>query len=194
MSIAKITDVWKKAIDRTTNARTTIEYPHHETHAGKRFYVMYSVASLGAMTTPNDLITLDFTTSDSTTWDHLIFLCKGSSGFRVRLIEAPTGGAASPTGQINILNHNRNSLTASVTTNGTTAGIVNYDSTQATGGITLWDDYIEGSTSGITGSGAIANRDELELKQNTKYQISIYGTATEPASIYLDWYEHADIV
>ena len=56
----------------------------------------------------------------------------------------------------------------------------------------LWDDYIEGSTTGASGDGASANRDEIILKQNTKYQVSIFGTDTEAASIYIDWYEHTN--
>ena len=192
MSSNRRTEIMENQIDSTTHAITTIGYPHHEAHAGKRFYVQYSVPSLGAMTTPNDMITLDFTTPNTTKWSHFTFLCKGSSGWRVRVIEAPTGGAASPTGQLSILNHNRNSANTSVITDGSTAGQVNYDSTLATGGTTLWDDYIEGSTTGASGDGASANRDELILKQNTKYQVSLYGTDTEAGSIYIDWYEHTN--
>lgn len=176
------------------NALPTIskDYAHHEIEKGKAFYVMYSVASLGAMTTPDDMITLDFTTPDTTKWGHFTFAVKGSAGWRVRLIEAPTGGAATPTGQFSILNHNRNSAIASTFTDGSTADQVNYDSTLATGGTTLWDEYMEGSggpQSGGTGSGA---RDEIVLKQNTKYQASIYGTDASAATLYINWYEHTD--
>lgn len=178
--------------DSTTNALNTIAYAHHEAHEGNRFFVQYSVADLGAMTTPNDMITLTFTTPDTAKWGHFIFTATGSSGWLVRLIEAPTGGAATPTGVLLILNKNRNSSKKSTVSDGTTAGQVSYDATLATGGTTLWNGYIEGSTSGITGTGFSGKRDEIILKQNTQYQLSIFGTDAEAATLYIDWYEHTN--
>jgi len=194
MSIPKMTDILNKAIDTSTNALTFVDYDHHETHGGSRFYVHYGVASLGAMTTPDDTITLTFKTPDTAKWGHFIFLAEGSSGMRVRLIEAPTGGAASATGTIDILNKARNyqNTKKSTFSNGSTAGVVNYDATLATGGVSLWDNYISGATVGRTGSGSSGKRDELVLMKNTTYQLSIYGTATEPATLYIDWYEHTE--
>lgn len=130
--------------DAVTNAMMVIDYDHHEVHEGSRYFVQYGVASLGAMT--GDIITLTFTTPASAKWDHFVFTARGSSGWRIRLIEAPTGGATGATGQLPILNKNRNSTNTSLTTDGTTAGQVNYDATLATGGVTLWDDFIEGAT------------------------------------------------
>ena len=179
-------------IDVSTRAFNVIDYEHHEIHGGSAFYLMYSVASLGAMTTPDDMITLDFTTPDSAKWGHFVFSVSGSAGWRVRLIEAPSGGAASPTGQLTILNHNRNSPHTSIFTDGSTANQVNYDSTLATGGVTLWDQYLEGSGGPQAGGTASGKRNEWVLKQNTKYQLSLYGTDTDPATIYMDWYEHTD--
>jgi len=194
MSIATITEYLNKLRDISTDAVNTVEYGHHETHSGSRFYVLYSVASLGAMGSPDDMITLTFKTPDTTKWGHFVFTAYGSSGVRVRLIEGPTGGAASATGTLNILNKNRNYNISkkSTFTNGTTASVVNYDATLATGGTTLWDDYIPGSTNGLVGSGTSGKRDELVLLQNTTYQLSAYGTATEPATLYIDWYEHTN--
>lgn len=179
-------------LDGATGRLTTIAYPHHEIHGGSSFFVCYSVISLGAMTSPNDTITLDFTTPNTTKWMHWIFAAKGTSGWRVRLIEAPSGGAASPTGQLSIFNRDRNSPTTSTITDGATAGQVNYDSTLATGGTTLWDEYIYGSTSGQTGFAATSERDEIILKQNTKYQLSLFGTDTDPATLCFSHYEHTN--
>jgi len=178
--------------DSTTHALYTIDYAHHEIHSGSSFYVMYSVASLGAMTTPDDMITIDFTTPDTTKWAHLVFSANGASGWRVRLIEAPTSGAASPTGTLAILNHNRNSTKTSTITNGTTAGLVNYDSTLAVGGVTLWDQYIEGAAGPRAGGTSSGDRNERILKQNTKYQLSLYGTDASTATLKMDWYEHTN--
>ena len=180
------------AVDNSTYARTIIDYVHHEIHGGSGFYVMYSVASLGAMTTPDDMITLDWTTPNTAKWGHFVFSVSGSADWRVRLIEAPSGGAASPTGQLAILNHNRNSAVASTFTDGSVAAQVNYDSTLATGGIALWDQYLEGSGGPQAGGSGSAKRNEIVLKQNTKYQLSLFGTDTNPATMLIDWYEHTD--
>ena len=179
-------------LDKATGAALWIDYPHHEIHGGSSFQVIYSVASLGAMTTPNDMITLDFTTPNTTKWGHYQFSASGTAGWRLRLIEAPSGGAATPTGQFTILNKHRNSATTSTFTDGSVANQVNYDATLATGGTTLWDEYLGGTggpQSGVTSGGS---RNERILKQNTQYQLSLFGTDANPATIHMNWYEHTD--
>lgn len=180
-------------VDPYTESLITVDYAHHEIHDGMHFYVQYSVLDLGAMTTPNDTITLTFTTPNTTRWGNFTFFAKGSAGWRVRLIEAPTGGATGPTEQLTIKNKNRNSANTSTMTApvGGSANTVDYDSTLATGGTTLWDEYLEGSggpQAGGTSDGS--DRNELVLKQNTKYQLSIFGTDANPAVLYMAWYEH----
>jgi hypothetical protein len=143
------------------------------------------------MTSPDDLISLTWTTPDTLKWEHFSFWAEGTGGWRVRLIEAPTGGAASQTGQVAMLNRNRNSDNVSTAIAlDSTAGEVSYDATLATGGETLWNHYIPGSnkTVGLIGSG----RDEIVLKQNTKYQLSMFGTDTDVATMFIDWYEHTN--
>lgn len=174
--------------DELSGSLATIDFPHAKTHEGNAYYVSYSVPSLGAMTTPDDTITITFTTP-ATGFIHFTFSAYGSAGWRLRLIEAPTGGAATPTGQLAILNHNRASSNTSTVSNGTTAGQVNYDATLATGGTMLWDQYLEGSGGPLVGGTSVSNRNEVILKQNTVYQISLYGVDTNPATLYLDWYE-----
>ena len=177
-------------LDSGSGAPIGIGFPHHKLHEGDTFSVMYSVASLGAMAAPDDAITLDFTTPNTTKWGHYQFSASGTAGWRLRLIEAPSGGAADPTGQFTILNKHRNSATTSTFTDGSTANQVNYDSTLATGGTTLWDEYLGGTggpQSGVTSGGS---RNERILKQNTKYQLSLFGTDANPATIHMNWYEH----
>jgi len=178
-------------IDRTTHTLQVIDYAHHEIHSGSNFYVVYSVASLGAMETPDDMITLDFTTGVNPPFPHLVFSCNGSAEWRLRFIEAGTGGMADPTGQLTVLNHRRDSSKTS-TVVGSAAGNVNYDSTLATGGVTLWDQYLEGSGGPKAGGTSSSVRNELILKRNTRYQLSLYVTDASPATLYMDWYEHTD--
>lgn len=178
-------------MDQQTHVLSVIDYPHHEIHSGSRFFVNYSVASLGALETPDDTMTLTWTTPDSAKWAHFTFYAIGTGGWRVRFIEAPSGGAASPTGQLDCLNHNRNSLKEStLLALPATANQVNYDATLATGGVTLWDQYIPGGNkvSGDAGS----DRDEIILKQDTQYQLSMFGADADPGTLHIDFYEHTD--
>jgi hypothetical protein len=181
--------------DEKTDAATIIEYSEQAINDGNAFFVMYSVADLGAMTTPNDTITLSFATPDTKKWAHFDFFAKGTAGWRVRLIEAPSGGVATPTGQLNILNNDRNSSTAStiLESTGSTAAEVDYDATLATGGTTLWDEYL-GVAGGpqFGGAGAIVRR-KFVLKQDTVYQLSLYGTDANPATLYMGWNEHINL-
>jgi hypothetical protein len=177
--------------DGATNWSKWIEGPHHEGHDGNRYYCHYSVASLGAMETPADMITLTWTTANTTKWKHFTFYANGSSGALVRLIEAPTGGAASQTEQLPMLNHDRNSSnTSGAIALDSTAGEVSYDATLATGGTTLFSEYISGGKQ--AGDEVGASRDEIILKQNTKYQLSIYDTGNNAGTLHIDWYEHTN--
>ena len=189
MSRDRTTEILELARDDESKALSYLDISHKKIHEGKRFYVLYSVASLGAMTTPDDMITLDFTTKEFSEL-HFTFSAIGTAGWRVRLIEAPTGGAASPTGQLNILNHKREStINPGAGINAATQGQVNYDSTLATGGVTLWDEYLGGSAGPFSVGTAAGARNELELLSNTKYQLSLYGTDTNPATLIIDWYK-----
>ena len=186
-------DAWRPIrVDASSHAVKTISYPHSEIHSGSYFYVMYSVASLGAMTTPTDMINFNWTTPNTTKWGHFAFYAKGTAGWRVRLIEAYTGGATSPDGQLTILNKNRNSIVTSTFTDGATANQVDYNAELATGGTTLWDEYLEGSSGPQAGGSQSGGREEIVLKQNTAYQLSLYGTDANPATLYMHWYEHTD--
>ena len=181
-------------VDQSTHAQKAIDYAHSEIHSGNNYILQYSVTSLGAMTSPDDTITLTFTTPNTTKWMHLLLSAKGTAGWRVRFIEAPTGGAASATGTLTVLNSNRNSSnTPGLLDLASAVGKVSYDATLATGGTTVVDEYIPGAvTNQSTGVGGAGGRSEIILKQNTKYQLSIYGTDSDPATLKLDFYEHTN--
>jgi hypothetical protein len=178
-------------LDATTLAMLMMSYPHAELHGGNRYYVCYSVLSLGAMTTPDDAITLTFTTPDTLKWSHFTFLASGTGGWRLQLIEAPTGAGITPTGKMPALNRQRNSAkTSGVLALDSAPGEISYDATLVTGGLSLWSEYLAGGNklAGMIGSG----REEIILKQNTKYQLSLTGGDTDPGTLYTDWYEHTN--
>lgn len=182
------------SLDDSTDSLQVIDYAHHEIHGGSHYTLTYGVADIGALTTPNDAMTLTFTTPNTTKWAHMLvsFLCVGGALCQIR--EAGSGGA-SPTGAITCKNNNRNSgNTSGLLDLGSTAGQMSYDATLDTGGTLIVDEYISGATSNQNkaGGGTESGREEWVLKQNTRYQISIISTATVAASIVLHWYEHTD--
>lgn len=185
------------SLDLSTRTLQFIDYDHHEIHAGSHYTVTYGVADIGAATTPNDAITLTFTTPDTTKWAHMVVLFNAVGGALCRIREGGSGGG-SATGTITCKNNNRNSSNTSgiLDIQGTpTAGQMSYDAGLDTGGILLVDEYISGASTNQNKSGGSAEgggRNEWILKQNTRYQISIFSTATVAASIVLHWYEHTD--
>jgi hypothetical protein len=168
-------------IDKNTHSLVEIDYAHHRLHEGDMYSVAYSVANIGQQTTPADVISLDFTTPNTTEWLHGIgaAVCGGSA--RVVFMEAPTGGTETPTGQITPLNRNRNSTKVSG------ISVFNYDSTVGTGGKVLLDEYIG---SGVKTGGDVRAEHEWILKQNTKYSLWIFSASGVPASLKMHWYEH----
>jgi hypothetical protein len=180
-------------LDKATNSIQTIDYAHHEIHGGSSFFVCYSTADLGGMTTPADMIQLSFATPDTTKWLHMMFVAKSGGAALFTVTEAPTGGLATPTGTLAVLNCNRN-LTATASTilsaAGGTPALVSYDGTVATGGTVLWSEYVGqgNATAGYTGG-----RFEIILKRNTVYAVSLLDTTAITATLFLDWYEHTDI-
>lgn len=181
--------------DSTTGALNNIDYAHHEIHDGRHFTAMWSVANIGAQTSPNDAITLTFSTPDTTRWSHMVVLFQGVGGALCRLRQGGSGGA-SPTGAVTCFNNNQNSTnTSGLLDISAVAGQISYDAGLDTGGVLLVDEYISGATTNQNRAGGGAEsggRFEWVLKQNARYQVSIVSTATVSAAIVLHWYEHID--
>ena len=59
-------------LDAATRATQVIDYAHHEIHAGSHYTLSYAVADIGAATTPTDIMSLSFTTPDTTKWLHMV--------------------------------------------------------------------------------------------------------------------------
>jgi len=183
-------------VDSITQTLQGIEYAHHEIHSGSHYTAMYGVADIGAATTPNDAITLTFSTPNTTKWAHMVFLFNAVGGALCRVREGGSGGA-SPSGTITCFNNNRNSSnTSGFLDLSSVASKISYDAGLDTGGTLIVDEYIGGATTNQnrTGGGAESGgRFEWILKQNTRYQISIVSTATVAAEIVMHWYEHTSV-
>jgi hypothetical protein len=161
---------------------------------GKAYTVQYSVSDLGAMTTPDDMITISFKTpAEDTKKMHFLFNAEGAAGWRLRLIEGRTGGGENPTGSLTVLNRNRRSsnVPSLWSTDGDPSqGVVAYDATLFTGGTTLFDNYLTGTTGPHSGGSGEGAEFFLELGVDTEYQISLYGTDNSPASLECHFFEH----
>ena len=183
-------------IDASSGSLLEINNEHGKVHAGEHYNVQYSVASLGVATTPNDMMTLTWTTPDTAKWLHMIVAAVSSSGARFRLIEGGSGGGTGPTGIITAYNSNRNSDNTSGIINAEStpaAGSVSYDATLVTGGKSLVDVFIGADGQGNTFvAGSDRGMQEWMLKQGTQYQVSILETDNVPGTLQLSWYDNTN--
>jgi len=182
-------------IDKTTKALETIDYAHHEIHGGNHYTAMISTSNIGNLSSPDDALTLTFTTPNTTKWPHMIFIFNGVGGALCRVREGGSGGGLEE-GVVTCFNNDRNSSnTSGLLDLGLTAGRISYNAGLDTGGSLIVDEYISGATTNQNRAGGGAEsggRFEWKLKQNTRYQISMFSTASVAAAIVLHWYEHTD--
>jgi hypothetical protein len=163
-------------LDASTEALMTLDYEHHEIHAGSHFTIR-GWQDITAATT--DFLVI---TPDTTKWMHIIWSFATEAEFEFYLYEAPTTTADGT--PITGYNNNRNSATAPT--------LMAYSAPTVTVvGTNIW--------SGKTGAGKLAggesrNESELVLKQNTKYLFRFLKIAA--GTVWLDydfkWYEHTD--
>jgi hypothetical protein len=167
-------------LDKATNSIQTIDYEHHEIHAGSHFFYTDAV-ELDTNGVQNYLIT----TPDTTRWAHIIMLATGSAITQVQIYE---GADRDGTTLQTVFNSDRNSLTAATVTvhKGTSGG--------ATDGTLVWQRK-SGSAAGSSRTGMETTRGgEKILKRNTKYIVRITsGTNDNLTNVQFDWYEHINI-
>ena len=167
-------------LDKSTNSIQTIDYEHHEIHAGSHFFYTDSV-ELDSAAVQNYLIT----TPDTTKYAHMIMLATGSAITQIQIYEA---GDRNGTTLQTVFNSDRNSLTAATVTihKGTSGG--------TTDGSLVWQRK-SGSAAGASRTGMETTRGgEKILKRNTKYIVRITsGTNDNLTNVQFDWYEHINI-
>ena len=167
-------------LDKATNTIQSIDYEHHEIHAGSHFYYTDSV-ELNSAAVQDYLIT----TPDTTKWPHLVFMATGSAITTVQIYEGTDKSGTTPQ---TVFNSDRNNLTAPTVTihKGTSGG--------STDGSLIWQKK-SGAATQQSRSGMEASRSaEKILKQNTKYIIRVTsGTNANLTNLQLDWYEHTNI-
>ncbi len=164
-------------LDTSTMSLQTIDYYHHEIHAGSHYY-MEGFATLAA----DEALYVKLVTPDLARWAHFIWDIQSSAILEVTLHEGASGGMTGGTA-VTPLNNNRNSANTSVMT--------------ITSGVTVATDLgltISQSKVGARKFGASIGRDaELILKQDTVYlRKFLSGTNDNLVSFKASWYEHTD--
>lgn len=168
-------------IDQSTNTIQTIDYAHHEIHAGSHFMYTDSVEIASGATQDYMIIT-----PDTTKWAHMLFDIDGSAITQWQLYE---GSDKNPTTEQVTGNNNRNSLVAATTKiyKGTSGGTTDGN---------LIHQYKSGSsTAQSRGPSSVRNDSEIILKQNTKYILRVTsGTNGNLTNLRLEWYEHINVI
>jgi len=182
MSYGKTSDSTRQMprIDATTHTMQSIDYEHHEIHAGSHFFYT-DKNTLGSAGTVVYLLT----TPNTTKWSHLVYLISGSAITTIDIYEG-----ADRVGDVAQTAYNSNRTSATTPTLVIHKAITGAGSTDGT---LIWT-RSSGSSSGQRRTGMEATRGgEKILKQNTKYIIRITsGTASNLTNIDLEWYEHTD--
>lgn len=164
-------------IDNSTHSLQTIEYEHHEIHAGSHYnYCDYTAAGLVSGAITNIVIQ----TSNTDELVHLALEAYSATGATIELYEGATGISGGTT--ITPRNNNRSSTNTSNTTiilNPT----ITTDGTRAAGFL-----------AGAGRNAGFADRDkENILARNTIYLARITSTAAQNRiSWCMEWYEHTD--
>lgn len=163
--------------DQLTKSLITVDFSHHEIHAGKSFWYD-DVVTLGSAATQDYIITV----ANTTVFHHFGYEIEGSLGITLELFE---GTDRNGTTLQTSYNRNRNSSNTPTLT-------IHKDQT---GGSTdgtriLW--HKSGtSISGGKVSGTSKDSTERILKNNTKYLMRITSAgASNDVAVRLNWYEH----
>jgi hypothetical protein len=173
-------------LDKATNSIQTIEYEHHEIHAGSHFFVVgYQDLTINQV--------LDFTWQmpNTASWIHWVWSIETESAFLWQVYEGVT--ATNPLANaITPRNNNRNSATVSGTTMKyeIQANLVAANADTSVVGATLLE-------SGKVGAGKTAGDSirahELILDQGALYCLRATAVAAGYINFSMHWYEHTDI-
>jgi len=170
---------WKKetsaAVDNSTYARTTIDYPHHEIHGGSAYTLSYPITIPGA-----NEVEIRIAVAATTKWPHMVWSFTNDAAFTVDVFEVTTkaheaGNVLTP------INRNRNSAN--------TSGLTICHTPSGSGdGNVIWS-FAGGANKTVT---TAENRNEFILDQGVAYLVNLSGASGDVAHLLFDWYEHTD--
>ncbi len=187
-------------IDPSTFAIETIDYAHHEIHAGSFYCIHHYEADFDK----DENFGILFTTPDNTKWLHMFSIVWSGAAALFEILETPTIDTGNyPTVFSTPINRNRNSDNTSGILSVRGTPVVNQaslkrpaDTAPVTGDGTVIHAEMLGSSKQGGGGGGRDNN-EYMLKQGTTYYFRLSGTAggadNSVASILLNFYEHTDL-
>jgi hypothetical protein len=187
-------------IDSQTRAWNTIEYEHHEIHAGSSFTCHYS----NDTTNTGEMTMIAFNTPNTTKWLHIIIEASSTAGSYLAIYEVADLDVDEGT-QLAVYNRDRNSATTSVITSIETVPVANkatsYNEAQAAGATLstaneIFRFYMGAAAAGADIRGEARAAAEWILKQNTQYAFVIVATSNDDNThnLVLSWYEHTNQV
>ena len=184
-------------VDSATETLQTIEYEHHEIHAGSSFTCHFNndVTNIGEQTG------IAFNTPNTTKWIHVQVTAVATGASYVSIFEVADLDVDEGT-DLAIYNRDRNSLTASTVSTIETvpeAGkATSYTEAQLAGATLSTATEIMRKYIGTAGKGGIGGETraigEFILKQATQYAFVVTSLTDDAIThnITLDWYEHAN--
>ena len=172
-------------LDKATNSLQTIDYSHHEIHAGSHFFIA-DVVDLSI----NNVYDMVLTTPDTTQYIHFTFTIASEAETEWYIyegaVETSAGAAVTP------LNNNRNSATAStaVVKAQTNASLANAN---ADTDVTTATQLMHGIMGAGKTGGAESRESELILDRNAKYCFRAVANTAGYVDFVAQCYEHTDI-
>ncbi len=165
-------------VDLTTNALMTVDFQHHEVHAGDHYFT--SIYDSDVDTAAPKYIRI---TTANSRWSHLLVMYSSTGAGIWEFFENPTLNAAGTS--VTIFNNNRNS-------SNTPHSTVFKDTTTTSDGTLLWTDRTGADGIGGTRSTGGGSRDmEIILKQNEDYILKFTPDSNDAKMIVnFSWYEH----
>ena len=172
-------------LDSATNVISTIDYAHHEIHAGSHFFISgYYDLSLNGVTD------IQITTPNTTKWAHMLFEIDCESETQWFLYENVTILLAG-TGQAE-LNSDRNSGTAATVVTAviqnTSVANANLD-TDAAAATTVQTGLIGAGKTG----GHMGREHEIMLKKGEDYSLRFIANVAGVVAWRINWYEHTNL-
>lgn len=185
MGFGRVSDTIVKNIrlDASTESQIMMMYEHHEIHDGTHFGIC-DVQDLAL----NEVFDIQFTTPNTTTWSHIVYLLAVESETEFFIYETAT--IVTPGTPMSAINNNRNSANTSVNT---IASILNTSVANANAdtSVAAAIEILHGIVgSGKNSQGANERSRELVLKQNTTYCFRSIALAAGYISFCMNWYEH----
>lgn len=182
------TGIYPGRIDQVTSALVAIDYEHKEVHSGDSYFITKT-----ATRDDTDLMNIFFDVPDVAKKIHLEWLTEAQANCLVQLVEDVT-----PTWEMPNLLQQRNRNRCYDDTDSIMEGKINYfQGTSGTGGTVIWE-WSAGGASGNPNAGRspTVNRslNEVVLKPGLVYEFRVTSNVdSNVISVYMTWYEHADV-